>query len=140
MRGFLVSRIGGCVRHKLYTVGLVSQSLLYLVAGANHFLHTATYVKIMPPHYGHPALLVQISGAAEIAGAVGLLLPATRRAAAIGIIAMLLVYFDVHFYMATHTAQFAPLPPWTLYARIPLQFVLIAWAAVYAWRPVPLQD
>ncbi len=126
------------MRNKLYTAGLVSQALLYLVAGANHFLHTATYVKIMPPHYSHPELLVQISGLAEIAGAVGLLVPATRRAAAIGIVAMLLVYFDVHIYMATHAAHFAPLPPWVLYARIPLQFVLIAWAAVYARRPVPL--
>lgn len=118
----------------LYRIGLVTQAIFYVAAGVNHFWHTGMYAAIMPPHYSHPVALVQISGVAEILGGVGLLLPQTRRFAAWGIIAMLVVYFDVHFYMAMHPERFAAIPVWLLYGRIPLQFVLIAWAAVYAKR------
>ncbi|MGI4852692.1 MAG: DoxX family protein [Janthinobacterium lividum] len=121
-------------RSMLYTAGLVVQSVFYLFGGANHFWHSGTYTAIMPPHYAHPLGLVQISGAAEILGAVGLLVPATRKLSAWGIIAMLVVYFDVHFYMLRNAAHFAPIPAWALYARLPLQLVLIAWAWVYT-RP-----
>lgn len=121
-------------RNRLYSLGLAAQSLVYIAAGINHFWHSATYTAIMPPHYTHPLGLVQISGAAEILGGLGLLIPQTRRLSAWGIIAMLIVYFDVHLYMARDAAHFAPLPAWVLYARIPLQFALIAWAYVYARR------
>lgn len=123
----------------LYRVGLVTQAIFYVVAGINHFWHTAMYVAIMPPHYAHPVGLVQISGAAEVLGGVGLLVPRTRLFSAWGIVAMLLVYFDVHIYMVTHAERFASVPAWVLYARLPLQVLLIAWAGVYAALPVERQ-
>ena len=119
------------MKRPLRTIGLVVQSLFYVAAGINHFWHSRIYVAIMPPHYEHPLQLVQVSGAAEILGCIGLLIPPTRRASAWGIIAMLLVYLDVHLFMATHPERFTPLPVWALYARIPLQVVLVAWAYVY---------
>lgn len=121
-------------RTVLYTAGLIVQSIFYMVGGINHFWHSHTYTAIMPPHYSHPLELVQISGAAEILGAIGLLVPAARRFSACGIIAMLVVYFDVHLYMLRNAAHFAPIPEWALYLRLPLQLVLIAWAWVYT-RP-----
>lgn len=121
-------------RSRWYIAGLVTQSLFYAAAGINHFVHSHTYVAIMPPHYSHPLGWVQFTGAAEIAGAVGLLIPQTRRAAAWGITAMLVGYYDVHLYMATHPERFASLPLWALYGRLPLQLVLIAWAYLYARR------
>jgi uncharacterized membrane protein len=117
------------------TAGLVLQSLFYVAAGINHFWHTRTYAAIMPPHYSHPIGLVQISGVAEILGGIGLLVPATRRFSAWGIVAMLLVYFDVHIYMALHPERFASIPLGVLYVRLPLQFLLIAWAWIYAKAP-----
>ena len=117
------------------SAGLVAQSLLYVVAGINHFRSSATYVAIMPPHYSHPLAWVQFTGAAEILGGIGLLLPQTRRAAACGIIAMLIAYFDVHMYMVQHASdRFASIPLWALYGRLPLQFMLIYWAWVYTRR------
>jgi len=119
---------------KLKRTGLVAQAMLYSVAGVNHFVMPGRYEAIMPPHYAHPSALIALSGAAEVLGGVGLLVPVTRRFSAWGIMAMLVVYFDVHFYMAAHAERFAPLPRWILYARIPLQLVLMAWAYVYARR------
>lgn len=122
------------MRNTLRTVSLTLQSLLYAAAGVNHFVHTRTYTAIMPPHWSHPVGWVLFTGAAEVAGAVGLLIPQTRRSAAWGIIAMLVVYFDVHIYMLVHADLFHTVPLWALWLRIPLQFVLIAWAWIYT-RP-----
>ena len=121
-------------RSRWYLAGLVTQSLFYAAGGINHFAHSQTYVAVMPPHYGHLLGWVQFTGAAEIAGAVGLLIPRTRRAAAWGIIVMLVGYYDVHRYMLMHPDRFAAVPVWALYVRLPLQLVLIAWAGVYARR------
>ena len=88
----------------------------------------------MPDHYAHPEALVLVSGAAEILGGIGLQVPATRRFSAAGIALMLIVYFDVHLFMLTHAARFPEVPVWILWARIPIQFVLIAWAAMYLRR------
>lgn len=118
----------------LYRTGLLAQSLLYLGAGINHFWHPKPYLVLMPPHYSHPAAWIQFTGAAEVAGAVGLLLPQTRRAAAWAIFLMLVGYFDVHFHMLRHAEDFAPIPKWALEARIPAQFILLAWAWVYTRR------
>ena len=123
-------------RGTLYTAGLYVQSLLYVAAGFNHFWHSRTYTTIMPPHYNHPLGLVQLSGVAEVLGGLGVLIPATRRFSAWGIIVMLMVYFDVHIYMARNAEHFANIPAWVLYVRLPLQLVLIAWAWNYTRRDV----
>jgi len=88
----------------------------------------------MPHHYSHPLALVGLSGVAEVFGGLGLLLPATRRFSAVGIALMLVVFFDVHVFMLRHPARFPEAPVWVLWVRIPLQFVLIAWALYYARR------
>ncbi len=119
-----------------YRAGLVVQSLFYVAAGINHFWHTRMYASIMPPHYAHPVALVQWSGVAEILGGVGLLVPVSRRFSAWGILAMLAVYYDVHIFMVSHADRFAAVPVWVLYARLPLQLVLMAWAWIYT-RPLP---
>jgi uncharacterized membrane protein len=111
---------------------LIAQSIFYIVGGINHFWHKDFYMHIMPDHYGHPDALVQLSGSAEICGGLGLLAPATRRTSAFGITTMLLAFLDVHQYMLRHAERFPEAPNWVLWARIPLQFVLIAWALHYA--------
>jgi uncharacterized membrane protein len=117
---------------RIAQVGLVVESLFYVAAGSNHFLNPAFYIHIMPDHYSNPATWVAVSGAAEIAGGAGLLFPITRRAAAIGIAAMLVVFLDVHIFMLMHPDRFAGFPEWGLWLRLPIQGLLIAWALIYA--------
>jgi uncharacterized membrane protein len=119
---------------RLYHVSLIAQALLYVLGGINHFWHVGFYVHIMPDHYAHPEALVLASGAAEIFGGIGLLVPATRRFSAAGIVLMLMVYFDVHLFMLTHAGRFPEVPVWILWARIPLQFALIVWALMFLKR------
>ena len=105
-------------------------------AGFNHFVSPDAYVGMMPAELPAPLLLVQISGVAEILGALGLILPQTRRLAAWGLIALFVAVFPANLNMAinelplgtTHVAT------WMLWARLPLQLVLIAWAFWYTRR------
>ena len=118
-----------------YRLSLYAQAFLYTAAGTNHLWHPRTYLAIMPDHYTHPAFWVAATGVAEIAGGLGLLPPQTRHPAAIGIVLMLLGYFDVHIFMLEHAHdRFHNIPYWALIIRLPLQFVLIAWAARYTLK------
>lgn len=104
---------------------------LYLAAGVLHFVLTSTYMKIMPPYLPEPKLLVEVSGVAEIMGGVGLVLPETRRAAAWGIIALLVAVSPANVQMALDHAKWPGIPVWLLWARVPLQVPLIWWAYQY---------
>jgi uncharacterized membrane protein len=99
-----------------------------VAAGALHFIRPVMYEKIVPPQFGHASELVAISGIAEIAGGIGLMLPQTRRAAGFGLIALLLAVWPANIYMALDTERFARVAPaWALWGRVPLQVALIWW-------------
>jgi len=101
---------------------------LFVVAGAAHFAMPGVYEKIVPPYLPDKRRLVEISGAFEILGGIGAFVPATRRPAGWGLIALLIAVFPANVYMATEAAgRFASLPRWALYARLPLQLLLIRW-------------
>jgi uncharacterized membrane protein len=110
----------------------------FVGAGALHFLHPASYMKIMPPYIPAPLAMVYISGAAEIAGGIGLSIPRAQRVAAWGLVALLAAVFPANLYMATHGIQVTaqPLPAVVLWARLPLQALLIWWV-LKAGRAVP---
>jgi len=104
-------------------------ALLFVGAGALHFLKPETYLRIMPPALPAPRLLVLLSGAAELAGGLGLLLPATRRLAGWGLLALLVAVFPANVHMVG-LASALHIPAWVLWARLPLQ-PLLGWAV---WR------
>lgn len=99
-------------------------------AGANHFIVPGTYAAMIPDALPAHLALVYISGVAEIAGGLGLILPATRRLAAWGLIALLVAVFPANVNMAVNHLPLGdrPVEPWLLWARLPLQAILIAWA------------
>jgi uncharacterized membrane protein len=104
---------------------------LFIGAGVNHFLMPRAYEAIVPPQlHGHAKRIVRVSGVAEIAGGVGVLLPWTRRASGVGLIALLAAVFPANLYMARSPERFRRIPRWALYARLPLQPLMMLWA----WR------
>lgn len=103
----------------------------FISAGVNHFLIPRTYQSIVPPIMRENAeRLVVVSGVAEIAGGVGVLLPRTRRLAGLGLIALLAAVFPANLFMAREPERFPRIPRWALYARLPLQPLMMRWA----WR------
>jgi len=110
---------------------------LYVVAGSLHFLITRRYVAIVPSYLPAPRALVLVSGAAEIAGGLGVLgrNPTIRRAAAWGLVVLLIVVMPANVNMALHAADFPGIPAWLLWVRLPLQLPLIYWASRYTHDP-----
>ncbi len=108
-------------------LSLILLAMFFILAGANHFIHPATYLAMMPPYLPFPEALNQISGAAEIAGGLGILLPQLRRAAGWGLIALLIAIFPANLQMALHGLPGVSIAPWILWLRLPFQLVLIAW-------------
>jgi uncharacterized membrane protein len=101
----------------------------FVGAGVNHFVMPRAYERIVPPSMKDRAQsLVAVSGVAEIAGGLGVLLPWTRRPAGLGLIALLAAVFPANLYMARTPEDFRKIPRWALYARLPLQPLMMWWA------------
>jgi uncharacterized membrane protein len=107
---------------------------LYISAGLAHFALPRLYQRAVPPYLPAPHALVLLSGAAEIAGGLGLLYAPTRHAAAWGLIALLINVFPANLWMAQHPELFPFIPRWALLLRLPLQLPLIFWAWLYTRR------
>lgn len=104
---------------------------LMMTMGTLHFVKPQFFIDIVPDYLPAPELLVQVSGVFELLGGLGLLVPMTRRFSAFGLIALFVAVFPANVYMATHhiTPTGTPvLPVFLLWARLPLQAVLIWWA------------
>lgn len=111
--------------------------LFFLGAGVNHFVLPRAYEKIVPPGFGDPATLVAVSGAAELAGGLGVFHPATRRAAGWGLIALLVAVFPANVHMARRPDSIPGLrvPPALLWLRLGLQPLMIWWAWAVTHEP-----
>jgi len=106
-------------------VGLWLIGIFFIGAGVFHFVRPAPYVAMMPPWLPQPGLLVAVSGLAEIAGGLGVLIGRTRRMAAWGLIALLLAVFPANLHVALHGWPGSDLPAWVLWVRLPFQAVFI---------------
>jgi uncharacterized membrane protein len=105
----------------------------FVGAGVMHFVVPEAYVRIVPPALPAPSLLVLLSGIAEILGGFGLLLPFTRRAAAWGLVLLLLAVFPANIYTAVAHVPFPGIfgQSWVQWLRLPLQIPLILWTLRY---------
>lgn len=105
-------------------------AIFFIGGGVNHFVIPRTYESIVPPGFGDPKQLVAISGVAEVAGGLGMLLKRTRGSAGLGLLALLAAVFPANLYMARNPERFAKIPRAALYARLPLQPLMMWWV----WR------
>ena len=108
--------------------------IFFTAAGVLHFVKPHWYEAIMPDYLPAHRELVYASGLAEIAGGLGTLHHRTREAASWWSIATLLAVFPANVHMALNPDDFKQVPGGAaaLYARLPIQALLVAWA--YAAR------
>lgn len=107
--------------------------LAFAAAGIAHLRSPASFAHIVPPGFGDPMTDAVLSGVAEICGGIGLLIPATRRFAGIGLLVLLAAVWPANWYMALTAPKFRMLAPaWVLWLRVPLQlpFAYAVWRAL----------
>lgn len=105
-------------------------SIAFITTGLLHFLRPEPYEEIVPDFLPAAREIVFVSGAAEIAGGVGVAFVRTRAAAGIWLTLLLVLVFPANVNMAVHSERFSSISPSLLWARLPLQGLLIWWA----WR------
>ena len=115
-------------------IALLLLATFFVAAGINHFANPDFYVRIMPPYLPAHLELVYLSGVLEALGGLAVLIPRIRGLAGWGLILLLLAVYPANLHMALHPELFPSMSTLALYARLPLQFVLIAWA-YWATRP-----
>lgn len=99
----------------------------FVLAGVMHFVRAESYMGMVPDYLPAHRALVLLSGAAEVAGGLGLLVPRIRAAASWGLVVLLVVVFPANLDMALNPERHS-IPEWMLWARLPLQGALIWWA------------
>jgi uncharacterized membrane protein len=118
----------------LKRIGLVLVFLWFLFGGVAHFSLTEVEMRIVPPAIPWPRAAVLISGVFELLGAVGILIPRTRRAAGIGLFLLTIAVTPANVYMLQHGELFN-VPRWALIVRLPFQVVLLALILWSTWAP-----
>ena len=102
----------------------------FLAAGALHFIKPRPYESIMPEALPAHRELVYLSGVAEMAGGAGVLADRTLQPAGRWLIATMLAVFPANVNMAVNAGRFERIPEPLLWARLPLQAVIVYWI----WR------
>ena len=107
---------------------------LYIVAGVLHFVATDAYLPLMPPWLPAHRALILLSGVAEVVLGALVLVPATRRLAAWGIVLLLIAVFPANLHVALHDVPLfgaaEGLGVWN-WVRLPFQLLLMLWAWWY---------
>ncbi|MEV0236516.1 hypothetical protein [Nonomuraea sp. NPDC050786] len=114
--------------HGLAVMLVMTASAHFVPAGVTFMPNHADMVAMVPAFVPFPALVVYLTGVLELAGAAGLVLERTRRAAGICLALLFVGLLPANVYAALAGQAVTP-----LWQRIPEQVLYIAialWAAV----------
>jgi uncharacterized membrane protein len=118
--------------------GLGALAVMFLFTSTAHFTGMKhDLAAMMPGPLPDGLWIIYLTGAFEIAGAVGLLVPRTRRLTGIGLILLLIAMFPANVNAALNDIPFGGGPPTPLWLRTPMQILfigMVGWTAVSA-RP-----
>jgi uncharacterized membrane protein len=102
-----------------------------VVSGIAHFTRTALFATIIPPFFPYRPQLVLVGGAMELAGALGLLLPAFTRAATACLAVFMIVIFPANVYAANQNIGGLHMP--SVPVRTAMQVIYILLLLVAGW-------
>lgn len=114
----LVGRLGVEYVNSWPSAVAVGLAAMFVVTGFAHFVNPLRrdMIAIVPPRLPAPASLVTLTGVLEIVGAIGLLYPPTRVAAAVCLFALMIAMFPANVYAAR-----MPNPPKSMTTRLDLR-------------------
>ncbi|WP_242772328.1 DoxX family protein [Brevibacillus parabrevis] len=100
--------------------------MLLLTASAHWGAKRPDLIRMVPPIFPKPGWIVTATGLLEIAGAIGILFPATSKAASIGLAVLLVAMFPANVRAARESLTIGGRPVPKLLLRTVLQFVFLA--------------
>lgn len=127
----LIGALGVTPLDSWSTATAIGLAAMFLMTGLTHFPQRRRegLVAIVPPRLPKPELIVKATGILELLGAVGVLIPATRTAAAICLALLLLVMYPANVYAARESRH--PAAPHTpIVPRTAFQLIFLAACAV----------
>lgn len=112
----------------------IGLAAMFTITGIVHFVpkFRDDMARMIPERLPRPALLVAATGVLELAGAAGLLIPATAPAAAIGLALLLIAMFPANVSAARRGIPLAGKPATPLGIRTAEQVLFIALAVLAA--------
>jgi uncharacterized membrane protein len=108
-------------------------AMFLLTASAHWGKRRGDLVRMVPPAFPRPDLLVTLTGLAEIAGAIGMLWTPVTRAASLGLAILLLAIFPANVYAARHQLTIDGRKVPGLAMRTALQIVFLAAVIAAGW-------
>jgi uncharacterized membrane protein len=105
-------------------------AVMLLFTANAHFTPTKEdLIRMTPPWVPRPRAMVFFTGLCEIAGAIGLVIPATQRAAGVGLILFFIAVLPANIHAARAGITLRGRPPTALWLRVPMQvlFIFLAW-------------
>ncbi len=120
-------------KKNLQRMSLWLQALAYTGAGVNHFLHSDSYIQLIPPYFPYIPEINIVAGITEIVLGISLVVvPAKRKWISMGIILMLIAFLPSHIYHVQMGGNIPGsafiMPLWAAWLRLGLQFGLMLWA------------
>ena len=101
--------------------------LMFLLTASAHWgKGRPDLIRMVPPAFPHPELLVTVTGMLEIFGAIGLLVPATSRLAAVCLAFLLLALFPANIRAAREHLTILGRPAPGLLVRGAIQVVFVS--------------
>ena len=114
----------------------VGLAVMFCFTAVAHFNNIrADLIRMVPPWVPWPGFMVTFTGICEILGAIGLLVPRTRRIAAVALILFLIAVLPANIYAAAAGVTLRGEAVTPLVPRVVLQIlfiVLVWWSGIYA--------
>lgn len=102
---------------------------LFAIAGIIHLARPDVFARVMPPAIPHPHAVILLTGAAEIAGAAGLFVPATRMLAGVMLALYAVCVYPANILHAVHDLSTGSGLGWAYhYPRLFAQPFICWWA------------
>jgi uncharacterized membrane protein len=109
-------------------------AMFLLTASAHWGKRRPDLVRMVPPAFPRPEMLVTLTGLAEIAGAIGMLWTPVTKAVSLGLAILLVTLFPANVYAARHQLTIdGRRVPGLFFVRTVLQVVFIAAVIAAGW-------
>ena len=124
---WFVGRLGVTVFQHASTVLRTALGLMFLLTASAHWgKRRRDLIRMVPPIFPRPDLLVTVTGLLEVLGAIGLLIPSTARTAGICLALLLIALFPANIHAARKKLTIAGQPVPGIPMRTGIQIVFVA--------------